>query len=373
MRKLLVWLILLAIALVICVGSSGNEITKDEAVVAVVVVPFMNQAEAKDIDWLGYMLADGLNTKLSNLSEVSFVETMSCLFVMNQLALEPKSFADGRITAEFGRKNRAKYVITGSLNKVDDHLIISASKVDVDTSVVNEVITVKGKFVDVYKLLAELAVGVSKSLCKPTEEEITFISKTGGPSIEFVEYYSNGLKAFAEQDYKKAIDQFDKAILLREDYAKAYLCRGIVFQMDKQYESAIADYSKAIELDPEAGIVYNNRGTIYIVKGEYDKAISDFNNAIDLNPKDASTYKNRGYTYYETRYYNSAITDFSKAIELSPNDAEPYCFRGFVYCDIGSIEIGIKDLERALDLDPDGVISKLAKDRLKVLNDGDGD
>ena len=53
---------------------------------------------------------------------------------------------------------------------------------------------------------------------------------------------------------------------------------------EKEYKKAIDDYSKAIDIEPENAEYYCNRGRVYSIIGEYDKALADYGRAIELEP-----------------------------------------------------------------------------------------
>ena len=59
--------------------------------------------------------------------------------------------------------------------------------------------------------------------------------------------------------YEAAIDDINKAIILKLDYAYAYFYIGSLHDRLQRYEEAIKAYDKAIELDPHDEITLNNR------------------------------------------------------------------------------------------------------------------
>ncbi len=58
-------------------------------------------------------------------------------------------------------------------------------------------------------------------------------------------------------------------------------------------EEAIKDYDKAIELNPQYAKAYNNRGKAKAKLGRNEEAIKDYDKAIELNPQLAEAYNNR--------------------------------------------------------------------------------
>ncbi|MDR3207349.1 MAG: tetratricopeptide repeat protein, partial [Oscillospiraceae bacterium] len=69
------------------------------------------------------------------------------------------------------------------------------------------------------------------------------------------------------------MEDYNKAIELKSNYAKAYFNRGIAYDETHQKEKAIVDYSKAIELKSDYAKAYLNRGIAYGDIGENKKAI----------------------------------------------------------------------------------------------------
>ena len=156
-----------------------------------------------------------------------------------------------------------------------------------------------------------------------------------------------------EQEYKKAIEHYTKAIELKPNLASAYNNRGNTYRQKGEFDAAIQDLNKAIDLNPDLANAYNNRGAAYGQKGEFDTAIQDLNKAIDLNPDLAEAYNNRGATYGQKGEFDAAVQDYTKAIDLNPQYAEAYNNRGNTYRQKGEFDAAIQDLNKAIDLNPD--------------------
>jgi tetratricopeptide (TPR) repeat protein len=166
-------------------------------------------------------------------------------------------------------------------------------------------------------------------------------------------YYNRGTAYIHKGEYDNAIEDYNKAIELKPDFAEAYNNRGNTYSDKGEYDNAIEDYNKAIKLKPDFAVAYNNRGNAYYYKGEYDNAIEDFNKAIELKPNYALAYYTRGIVYAIINEYDNAIEDYNKAIELMPNYALAYNNRGMAYRNKGEYINAIEDLNKALELKPD--------------------
>jgi tetratricopeptide (TPR) repeat protein len=158
---------------------------------------------------------------------------------------------------------------------------------------------------------------------------------------------------FYKKEYDLAFKDYTKAIELNPNLSQAYGNRGNVFYYDKkEYDSAFKDYTKAIELDPNVAGAYNNRGLTFYFKKEYDLAIKDFDKAIELNPNYPEAYSSRGLTFYDKKEYDLAIKDFNKAIELNPSFSAAYNNRGVAFANKKEYDSAIKDYNKVIELTP---------------------
>ena len=78
-------------------------------------------------------------------------------------------------------------------------------------------------------------------------------------------------------EYEIAIEQFNRALSYKPDYAKIYLDRGILYWREIDHpRRAIHDLSKALTLDSNLLEARFNRGIAHQQLREYDEAIADF-------------------------------------------------------------------------------------------------
>jgi S1-C subfamily serine protease len=129
--------------------------------------------------------------------------------------------------------------------------------------------------------------------------------------------YKKGTKFYNERQYQKAIEAFNQAIKLKNDFAAAYKFRGLARSDSGDKKGAIADYEKAIQLNKDYAAAYNNRGGARLALGDTKGAITDFDKAIEIN-KNWDTgglwtgYRNRGVTRSDLGDKQGAISDFDR-------------------------------------------------------------
>lgn len=86
--------------------------------------------------------------------------------------------------------------------------------------------------------------------------------------------------------YDEAIKDLDAAIKINPNYLNARMSRGgIRFGILEDFKGALEDYNKVIELDPNVAQYYVWRGDAKHMLGDYEGQSEDYDKAIALDPK----------------------------------------------------------------------------------------
>ncbi len=165
--------------------------------------------------------------------------------------------------------------------------------------------------------------------------------------------YRNRGRAYREsKEYRRAIEDFDKALKLDPSYAWAYSSRGTAYRLLNEYERAVEDFDYALKLDPSYAWAYIGRGITYRLLNKYQRAILDFDRACVLNSQNVWAYSLRGETYQQLKEYVRAIEDFDRVVELDPQAFWTYGLRGIAHASLRKYEQAIEDFTRVLELSP---------------------
>jgi len=162
-------------------------------------------------------------------------------------------------------------------------------------------------------------------------------------------YFERALEFALVQDYSSAVEDLNKAIALRSDFALAYFCRANLKyklvdsrkNMPKddivpKLETA-ADKAKRISDDAQ------NKYDVEMVMRDYDKVI-------ELDPGFSFAYYNKANILCSQRDFSTAISYYSKAIGADGDFAEAYFNRALTYLFIGDNDKGLVDLSKAGEL-----------------------
>ena len=98
--------------------------------------------------------------------------------------------------------------------------------------------------------------------------------------------------------------------------AEAHTRQGLIYVGEREYDLAIAEFNTAIGIDPDDARACICRGIAYHAKGEYDLAIAEFDDAIGIDPCDARAYMNRSIAYHAKCEYELAVTDFEGYVSI---------------------------------------------------------
>jgi tetratricopeptide (TPR) repeat protein len=136
------------------------------------------------------------------------------------------------------------------------------------------------------------------------------------------------------KEYDKAIEYYNKAILLDKNKTTVYEWRAYAYEKKEDFFSALFDMNEAIKLNPEKGFYYFKRGEYKLKTNDKKGACEDWlignkkgseeslNKLIELcgyKKEDfytADDYYNLGYEENEKENYAAALISFSKATKL---------------------------------------------------------
>jgi len=178
------------------------------------------------------------------------------------------------------------------------------------------------------------------------------------PAGSGVAHFEIGMNLLDQNQYRKAIEQFDEALALGYETAELFHSRGWAcheldsFEDGCDLEQALADFTRAIELDPKGARHYQARASTYMDLGQPDLALADIARATQLNPGDSGTWADQGWAHLETGDAQHALADFNRALELDPDNPHLISARSAAYLNLGDVDAALADLDRAIEIEP---------------------
>ena len=99
---------------------------------------------------------------------------------------------------------------------------------------------------------------------------------------EPVSYNNLGNKEDMVGNHEKAIEYYNKALSINDNYAEAFYNRGLSYYKLKDFDKAHTDFDKAIQINPNFSKAFNNRGTAKYFLNDPKGACNDWRKALAL-------------------------------------------------------------------------------------------
>ena len=119
-----------------------------------------------------------------------------------------------------------------------------------------------------------------------------------------------------------AIENFQRAVNLKPDYAEAHYNLGVVLQKNGEDEEAYKSYEKAIAIKQAYPQAHNNIGMINLKKRNLNEAVKSFEWAVAYNPNYVEAHNNLGATFQELMQFQKAMYQYEKALSINPKFAQ---------------------------------------------------
>ena len=137
--------------------------------------------------------------------------------------------------------------------------------------------------------------------------------------------YSKGLKYFKNDDYKKALPYFEKAVKADSVFAFAWDNIGICYRRQDNYDAAIYAYNRSLAIDPNGITPLQNIAVAYEYKKEYDKAIKAYETLSELDSFNPEVFYGKGRVYaFHLNDYEKGLDNMCKAYNLYTKQKSPY-------------------------------------------------
>lgn len=330
--------------------------TTRKVIDSLAVLPFINANADPEAEYL----SDGITESIiNNLSQLSRLRVMSRASVFRYKSRE----ADPQ---EVGRELNVCAVLLGRVLQFSERLIIRTELVDVESGGQLWGEQYNRKPVDIFAVQEEIAKEISETLrLKLRDEEKLLLTKRYTQNTEAYHAYLRGRFFWnkrIEDALKKAIDYFQQAIVVDQNYALAYAgladCYAVLGNFNflspqASYPQAKTAAVKALEIDDTLAEAH---ASLAWVKTQYDwdwpGAERKFKQAIELN----SGYTPARYWYAlllsAMGRHQEAITESKRAQEIEPLGHISNTVLGWVLYFAREYDESLEQLQRTVEIEP---------------------
>jgi tetratricopeptide (TPR) repeat protein len=154
-------------------------------------------------------------------------------------------------------------------------------------------------------------------------------------------------------DLGRAMADLNRAVALAPDKPTVLVTRGQVESRRGNLAGAARDYEAALKLDPRYAYAMINLAAVRSMQGQSGAAIDLLDQAIAIDRRNPLAFYNRGYAEFAQKQYDKAIADYSSAIEIEPRMGLAYNNRALSRAIAGSdLVAALADSDQALKLLP---------------------
>jgi tetratricopeptide (TPR) repeat protein len=108
-------------------------------------------------------------------------------------------------------------------------------------------------------------------------------------NLSALEYYKEGKRLYDKGSYESAVGYLTRACEEDPAFGKAYFQLGLAYQDLEDNERAVDVYEKVIVLMPDSFWAHNNLGLALIRTGDYKRAVEVLEKALTLKPEGRET------------------------------------------------------------------------------------
>ncbi len=172
-------------------------------------------------------------------------------------------------------------------------------------------------------------------------------------------WFYKGECYYLGNNYQDAISAYSQAIVLKNDYAEAFLKRGLSNLHLNKNKEAIDDFTQSLQINPQSYEAQKGIGDAYFALKDYKNSsialglcldMKSFKSADQVNLT-AEIFNTIGKSYYNLNDFDKALDNFKSAVKKNDGLAEPHYNKGLTYFKLDNVKDAIKEMKYAISLD----------------------
>ena len=161
-------------------------------------------------------------------------------------------------------------------------------------------------------------------------------------------HFTLGAYYFGQQEYKAAIDQYEKSIHLSDRFAPAYNILGYAYRQIENYQEAEKVFKKYTELIPNDANPYDSYAELLLKIGRFDESITNYRKALAIDSTFTSSEIGlcMNYLYQGNKENTSRTVNHLFAMARNPGERrQAFFIKAVVDVDEGNVESGLNDFD----------------------------
>jgi TolB-like protein/cytochrome c-type biogenesis protein CcmH/NrfG len=337
----------------------------------VLVLDFVNLANAADADWLSTGIAETVSADLNKVAGVKVVGQDFSTRRRVEAELHGR-LVDAELAAKLGRSIGAQWVVWGAFQKLGERIRITPHFVNTTdlTRLGGE--KIDGVMDDIFALQDRIVTGLADALrIQLTSGEVERIEQPETLHLGAYEHYARGYRAylrFGKESVKLAAEHFRAAISIDPQYALAQAGLGVIHgpmyiasgRREILNEGAQL-LERAIELDPSIGEAYAWLAYMQFRQGRFDVSTRTAKLGVEREPANdmgwymlGAGHVCHGTVAHEPNALGQAIPPLLRTVALNPGHLPAWLALGSIYLLRGQYSYATPAIDRAVELETTG-------------------
>ncbi|MCH9030807.1 MAG: protein kinase [candidate division Zixibacteria bacterium] len=332
----------------------------------VAILPFANVTGNSADDWLGTGISETILADLKKISGLSCIASDRVKRIAGDRQLA--GLGDEALL-NMGSQLFARWVVSGSYQRMGDSVRIIASVADTARNEVIESCKVDGMMSDIFTLQDQVVKELAGSMNRSTSalKDATTAAASSGRNQAF-ELFARGRQLFSEFSLSgadQAQEYFEKAIAAAPDYALAYSGLGslLVTRFIHSNDPAclregIQHLEKSIEIDDKLADPFIWLTYAYMRDRLPEKAIEYGEKAVQLDPTHPLSHYFLGAAYsaeisreYDIDAQRRVHDCYAKCISLEPRYQPARMLIGLMYVNHGMYDRALPHFEKSTEIE----------------------
>ncbi len=137
--------------------------------------------------------------------------------------------------------------------------------------------------------------------------------------MDYQEALKRGIEAKNYERFAEAVEWFSKAIALDWKQPQGYFYRANIYNHSLQeYSKALEDYDRAIALKQDDEGYYYNRALLFLNLGDVERALEDYDAALHINPDYALAIWDKALIEADLEEFESAMQGLRQSAGAVP-------------------------------------------------------
>ncbi len=389
--------------------SAAYQSQEKSSIDSVAILPFQHNEPEPGMEYLSDGITESMISALSRLPELR-VMAWSTVSQYKGKQIDPR---------RVGRELMVRAVVTGRMMQSTDRLVIKLELVDAGDGSQLWADNYTCNPADVLDLETQISSEISERLfLRITNEERKQLAKRPTDNVEAYHAYLKGRYCWnkrTDEDVRKAIEYFKKAIDSDPTYALAYVgladsylvlggfgiatlapkdaypkAREAVERAleiddtlaeahaslgyclanyDWNWTAAEREFNRALELKPGYAVAHHWYGFLFLAAfGRLSEAIAEMQYAFDLDPLSLPVGSNIGLILYLARRYEEALAHFQRNLEMDRSFVYTHWQMGLAYEQCGRYDEAIATFQKAIALSGTSTLPRVLLARTYALS-----